>query len=133
MTRLSSASPKQHIGWTYAKTVLLQRDTSHFFRKHYLCYDTPHTGTSMHDDTQYASADRSTRDDSWYAIATDGGAHDDSQYTIPTDRSMRGESRYAIRTNASMHGDSRYAPQQPRKPTTNMISPTARKMYNPVW
>ena len=33
---LNSASPKQHIGWTYTKTVLVQHDTSHFFRKHYL-------------------------------------------------------------------------------------------------
>jgi len=65
----------------YAKIVIGQYDTSRFFRKHYLCYDTPHTGTSMHDDTQYASAtDRSTCDVSWYSIATYRGAHDDSQY-----------------------------------------------------
>lgn len=97
-------------------------------------YDTPHTGTSMHDDTQYATAtERSTRDVSWYTVATDRGAHDDCQYAIPTDRSMHGESQHAIRTVTSMHGDSRYAPQQPRKPTINMSSPTARKMYNPVW
>jgi len=97
----------------------------------------PQNGTSMHDDTQYATAtDRSTHDehgDSWYAIATDRRAHDDFQYAIPTDRSMHGEPRYAIRTDTSMHGDSRYAPQQPRKPTTNISRPTARKMYNPVW
>jgi len=83
----------------------------------------PQNGTSMHDDTQYATAtDRSTHDehgDSWYAIATDRGAHDDFQYAIPT--------------NLSMHGESRYAPLQPKKPTKNISRPTVRKMYNPLW
>jgi hypothetical protein len=87
------------IGWMYTETELFQHYSVHLyrywmnvhrnrvsptwhitllFRKCYLCYDTPHTDTSMHEDSQYAIAtDKSTHNDNWYTIATNRSAHDD--------------------------------------------------------